>query len=86
MQDNEPYEQLLGLKVPWKATTVALRMEESNVTVSVSHEGSARLRARNADGRRRSTVIDILNDRNRARFQTAILFHTDGLSLMPAVG
>jgi len=41
MQDNELYEQLLGLKQPWKVSAVALRMEESKVTVTVSHEQSA---------------------------------------------
>ena len=41
MQDKELYEQLLGLKAPWKVSSVDLRIEESKVTVPVTHEHSA---------------------------------------------
>ncbi len=40
MQDKELYEQLLGLKAPWKVSVVDLRIEESKVTVTVTHEPS----------------------------------------------
>ena len=42
MQDSELYEHLLDLKAPWKVSSVELRMEESKVTVTVSHDRSAR--------------------------------------------
>ena len=42
MQDNELYEQLLGLNKPWKMSSVDLRIEESKVTVTVTHELSPR--------------------------------------------
>ena len=42
MQDNELYERVLGLKAPWKVSVVELRIEESKVTVTVSHDRSAR--------------------------------------------
>ena len=38
MQDKELYEQILGLKAPWKVSLVDLRIEESKVTVTVTHE------------------------------------------------
>jgi transposase len=42
MQDKELYEQLLGLNGPWKVESVDLRIEESKVTVTVSHDSFAR--------------------------------------------
>lgn len=42
MQDKELYEQLLGLKAPWKVSSVDLQIEESRVTVRVTHDLSAR--------------------------------------------
>lgn len=41
MQDKELYEQILGLKAPWKVSKVDLRIEESKVTVTVTHDRSA---------------------------------------------
>jgi transposase len=38
MQDKELYEKLLGLRDPWSVLDVDLRMEESKVTVKLSHE------------------------------------------------
>src|SRR5208337_3002350 len=37
MQDNELYQNLLGLKSPWFVSQVDLRMNESMVTVWVEH-------------------------------------------------
>ncbi len=42
MQDKELYEKLFGLKAPWKVEKVDLRMEESKVTVVLTHEPLAR--------------------------------------------
>jgi len=42
MQDSELYERVLGLKAPWQVSSVDLRMEESKVTVTVSHDPTAR--------------------------------------------
>lgn len=42
MQDKELYEKLLGLKAPWHVSDVDLRMEESKVTVRLTHEPLSR--------------------------------------------
>ncbi len=42
MQDKELYEKLLGIKAPWIVSEVDLRMEESKVTVKLSHPVEAR--------------------------------------------
>ncbi|MCX7025258.1 MAG: ISL3 family transposase [Spirochaetes bacterium] len=38
MQDKELYEQLLGLKAPWRVSAVDLQMAESKVSVSLTHD------------------------------------------------
>jgi transposase len=38
MQDKELYEKLLGLKAPWQVSKVDLQMQESKVTVTLTHE------------------------------------------------
>lgn len=38
MQDKELYEKLLGLKTPWVVNDVDLQLQESKVTVKLSHE------------------------------------------------
>ncbi len=41
MDDRSLYEQLLGLKSPWKVTSVALDMPKERVDVFVEHERGA---------------------------------------------
>jgi len=38
MQDKELYEKLLGLNAPWSVSDVDLKIEDSKVTVRLSHE------------------------------------------------
>ena len=56
MQDSELYERVLGLKMPWKVSSVDLRMEESKVTVTVSHDRSAQCECPECG--RRASVYD----------------------------
>ena len=56
MQDSELYERLLGLKAPWKVSSVELLMEESKVTVTVSHDRSAQFECPECG--RRASVYD----------------------------
>ena len=66
MQEKELYEHLLGLKAPWNVSSVDLRIEESKVTVRLTHEHGQDFAALNADKRLRISWDQAWGIMNRA--------------------